>query len=144
MTKITCKSAKQDGSPCKGLGLGQFDGYCIAHGLADQTREWRVRGGKASATPATASRADKRIPERLQGVINALTEGMTAVREGTLSPAAFKAMCRGAEIMVDLDRHAAKYGWPQLLDHEMGKIRCVQTDAVGSGQSTKCSSAGVR
>ena len=29
------------------------------------------------------------------------------------------------------------YGGSQCLDHEMGKIRCVQTDAVGSGQSTK-------
>ena len=36
------------------------------------------------------------------------------------------------------------YGWPQSLDHEKGKIRCIQTDAAGSDQSTKCSSAGVR
>ena len=36
------------------------------------------------------------------------------------------------------------YGGSQCLDHETGKIRCIQTDAVGSDQSTKCSSAGVR
>ena len=37
-----------------------------------------------------------------------------------------------------------RYGGSQCLDHETGKIRCIQTDAVGSDQSTKCSSAGVR
>ncbi len=46
-----------------------------------------------------------------------------------------------------LDSHAdaiENYGGSQCLDHETGKIRCIQTDAVGSDQSTKCSSAGVR
>ena len=123
MTKTTCKSAKQDGSPCKGQGLEQFDGYCIAHGLADQTREWRVRGGKASATPATASRADKRIPERLQSIFKELTEGMTAVREGTLTPAAYTSICRRAKIMVDLYR---------LTDEEMDLIRTEETQTAAS------------
>ena len=123
MTKTTCKSAKQDGSPCKGQGLEQFDGYCIAHGLADQTREWRVRGGKASATPATASRADKRIPERLQGVINSLTEGMIQVQEGTLSPAAYSAMCKGAKELREYYR---------LADEEMEQIRAEETQAAAS------------
>ena len=36
------------------------------------------------------------------------------------------------------------YSWPQTLDHGMEKIRCIQTDAVGSNQSTKCSSPGLR
>ena len=27
-----------------------------------------------------------------------------------------------------------QYGWPQFLDHETGKIRCIQTDADGSDQ----------
>ena len=36
------------------------------------------------------------------------------------------------------------YGWPQSLDHEKGKITCIQTDTAGSDQSTKRSSAGVR
>ena len=123
MTKTTCKSAKQDGSPCKGQGLEQFDGYCIAHGPADQTRQWRVRGGKASASPATASRADKRIPERLLGVINALTEGMIQVQEGTLSPAAYSAMCKGAKELREYYR---------LADEEMEQIRAEETQAAAS------------
>ena len=36
------------------------------------------------------------------------------------------------------------YSGSQSLDHETGKIRCIQTDATGSDQRTKCSSAGVR
>ena len=123
MTKNTCKSAKQYGSPCKGQGLEQFDGYCIAHGPADQNRERRAGGGKASATPATASRADKRIPERRQGVINALTEGMIQVQEGTLSPAAYSAMCKGAKELREYHR---------LADEEMEQIRAEETQAASA------------
>ena len=123
MTKTTCKSAKQDGSPCQGQGLEQFDGYCIAHGPADKTRQWRARGGKASASPATAARADKRIPERLQGVINALTEGMIQVQEGTLSPAAYSSMCKGAKELREYYR---------LADEEMEQIRAEETQAAAS------------
>ena len=56
-----------------------------------------------------------------------------------------------------LDRHAGSaktekllrarpfsYGGSQCFDHETGKIRCIQTDAAITDQSTKCSSAGVR
>ena len=123
MTKTTCKSAKQDGSPCKGQGLEQFDGYCIAHGPADKTRERRAGGGKASATPATAARADKRIPERLQGVINALTEGMIQVQEGTLSPAAYSSMCKGAKELREYHR---------LADEEMEQIRAEESQAAAA------------
>ena len=123
MTKTTCKCAKQNGSPCKGQGLEQFDGYCIAHGPADKTRERRARGGKASATPATAARADKRIPERLQGVINALTEGMIQVQEGTLSPAAYSAMCKGAKELREYHR---------LADEEMEQIRAEESQAAAA------------
>ena len=123
MTKNTCKSAKQDGSPCQGQGLEQFDGYCIAHRPADQNRERRARGGKASATPATAARADKRIPERLQGVINALTEGMIQVQEGTLSPAAYSSMCKGAKELREYYR---------LADEEMEQIRAEETQAAAA------------
>ena len=38
----------------------------------------------------------------------------------------------------------SQYGEPRSLDHETGKIRWIQTDVIGSDQSTKCSSAGVR
>ena len=118
MNKATCKSIRKDGSPCQGHGLKQFDGYCIAHAPADKTRAWRSRGGKNSAT---AARADKRIPERLQGIINDLAEGFTAVRDGTLSPAAYTAMCRGAKAMTDVYCNA---------DKEMEQIRNEESQAA--------------
>ncbi len=33
-------------------------------------------------------------------------------------------------------KRVTHYGWPQSLDHETGKIRCIQTDAANSEQST--------
>ena len=120
MNKATCKSIRKDGSPCQGHGLKQFDGYCIAHAPADKTRAWRSRGGKNSAT---AARADKRIPERLQGIINDLAEGFTAVRDGTLSPAAYTAMCRGAKEAREFYR---------LADEEMEAIRAEETQAAAA------------
>ena len=83
MSKTFCKSFKRDGSPCQGQGLEQFDGYCIAHAPADQTRQWRSRGGTNSST---AARADKRIPERLQSVIKDLAEGFTRCGKGLSAP----------------------------------------------------------
>ena len=62
MTSTPCNSLKRDGTPCRGNGLEQLDGYCIAHAPADKAWEWRSRGGKASSA---AARADKRIPDRL-------------------------------------------------------------------------------
>ena len=118
MSKTLCKSFKLDGSPCQGQGLKQFDGYCIAHAPADKTRAWRARGGKNSST---AARLDKRIPERLQGIIKDLAEGFTAVRDGTLSPAAYTAMCRGAKAMNDVYCNA---------DEEMEQIRNEETQAA--------------
>ena len=120
MNKATCKSIRKDGSPCQGQGLEQFDGYCIAHGPTDKLREWRARGGKASST---AARADKRIPERLQGLAKTLTEGITQVQDGTLSPSAYTAICRGARVMVDLYR---------LADEEMEQIRTDETHAAAA------------
>ena len=38
--------------------------------------------------------------------------------------------CTGRTKRTDED-----YGWPQSLDHEMGKIRCVQTAVAGADQS---------
>ena len=118
MSKTLCKSIRKDGSPCQGNGLKQFDGYCIAHAPADKTRAWRARGGKNSAT---AARADKRIPERLQGFIKDLAEGFNAVREGTLSPAVYTAMCRGAKEAREFYR---------LADEEMEQIRNEETQAA--------------
>ena len=120
MSKTLCKSFKRDGSPCQGQGLEQFDGYCIAHAPADQTRARRARGGQASST---AARADKRIPERQQVVIQALTEGMLAVQEGTLSPAAYSAMCKGAKEVRE---------YYLLADQEMEAIRTEETQAAAA------------
>ena len=120
MSKTPCKSFKRDGSPCQGQGLKRFDGYCIAHGPADKVREWRSRGGKNSST---AARADKRIPERMQGIIKNLAEGFTAVREGNLSPAVYTAMCRGAREMRESYR---------LADEEMEQIRAEETQAAAA------------
>ena len=120
MAKILCKTFKRDGSPCQGQGLEQFEGYCIAHAPADQTRAWRARGGKASST---AARADKRIPERQQVVITVLTEGMTQVQEGTLSPAAYSAICKGAKEVREFYR---------LADEEMEAIRAEETQTAAA------------
>ena len=120
MPKTLCKSVKKNGTPCQGNGLPQFDGYCIAHAPADKAREWRSRGGKATAT---AARADKRIPDRLRSVIEALGQGINEVREGNLDPAAFSAMCRGAKVLADLYR---------LADEEMELIRNEETNAAAA------------
>ena len=85
MTSTPCKSLKRDGTPCRGNGLEQLDGYCIAHAPADKAWEWRSRGGKASSA---AARADKRIPDRLSYAIDKLSTGIDQVLEGELAPAA--------------------------------------------------------
>ena len=118
MPKAPCNGVKKDGTPCRGNGLPDFDGYCIAHAPADKTRAWRTRGGKNSST---AARADKRIPDRLRGAIEALEQGLLDVRAGNLDPAAYSAMCRGVKAMVDLYR---------LADEEMELIRNEETEAT--------------
>ena len=85
MSSTPCKSLKRDGTPCRGNGLEQLDGYCIAHAPADKAWEWRSRGGKASSA---AARADKRIPDRLSHTIEKLSTGIDQVLEGKLAPAA--------------------------------------------------------
>ncbi|MDE0429679.1 MAG: hypothetical protein OXH98_07875 [Caldilineaceae bacterium] len=111
MAKTPCRGVRKDGTPCRGNGLKQLDGYCIAHASPEKTRAWRVRGGQNSST---AARADKRIPERLRDAINEVRAGMTAVKEGTMSPAAYNAICRGANTLVMLHRAA---------DSEMDEVR---------------------
>ena len=49
MASTPCKGLKKDGTPCRGNGLDQLDGYCIAHAPADKALQWRSRGGKASS-----------------------------------------------------------------------------------------------
>ena len=117
MAKTPCKGTKKDGTPCRGNGLEQLDGYCIAHGAPEKTREWRVRGGQNSSS---AARADKRLPERYGDVIQALTQGIFEVKEGNMSPAAYAAICRGAGTLIDV--HAA-------ADAEMEEIRAEEKSA---------------
>ena len=85
MTSTPCKSLKKDRTPCRGNGLEQLDGYCIAHTPAGKAWQWRSRGGKASSA---AARAHKRIPDRLRRAIEKLSTGIDQVLEGKLAPAA--------------------------------------------------------
>ena len=120
MTSTPCKSLKKDGTPCRGNGLEQLDGYCIAHAPADKAWEWRSRGGKASSA---AARADKRIPDRLRDAIDKVSTGMDQVLEGKLEPAALSAISRAAKVLIELYR---------LADHEMDLIRSEETAAAAA------------
>ena len=86
-----------------GRGLEQYDGYCIAHADPHLTRAWRAKGGKNSST---AARQDKRIPEHYKVLLDELTEGLSAVRAGTMAPAAYNAMCRGISTYLNVRRRA--------------------------------------
>ena len=120
MSSTLCKSLKKDGTPCRGNGLDQLDGYCIAHAPADKAWEWRSRGGKASSA---AARADKRIPDRLRDAIDKVSRGMDQVLEGKLEPAALSAISRAAKVLIELYR---------LADHEMDLIRSEETAAAAA------------
>ena len=120
MAAPPCKGVKKDGTPCRGNGNDQLDGYCIAHGAPEKTRAWRVLGGENSST---AARADKRIPERFRPVIQAVTNGIAEVREGTLKPAAYAAICRGAKILLELYRAA---------DADMELVRVEEIEAAAA------------
>ncbi len=120
MSSTPCKSLKKDGTPCRGNGLDQLDGYCIAHAPADKAWQWRSRGGKASSA---AARADKRIPDRLRDAIDKLSTGMDQVLEGKLEPAALSAISRAAKVLIELYR---------LADHEMDLIRAEETAAAAA------------
>ena len=111
MPKTLCKSLRNDGQPCQGLAQPDLDGYCIAHAASDKVWEWRSRGGKASSA---AARADKRIPDRLRGAIEKVSQGMDDLLEGKIEPAALSAIARSARVLVDLYR---------LADEEMELIR---------------------
>ncbi|MCY3902844.1 MAG: hypothetical protein OXF76_06720 [Caldilineaceae bacterium] len=120
MAKTPCRGVRKDGTPCRGNGLKQLDGYCIGHASPEKTRAWRVRGGQNSST---AARADKRIPERLRDAINEVRAGMTAVKEGTMTPAAYNAICRGANTLVKLY---------QAADTEMDEVRAEEKNAAAA------------
>ena len=108
-----------DGSPCNGKGLEQFDGYCIAHGPADQTRQWRALGGTNSST---AARLDKRIPARLKNMMECWRTACR-VLEGTLSSADYTVILPPALRRIDLYR---------LADEEMEAIRAEETQTAAA------------
>ena len=112
MSSTPCKSLKKDGTPCRGNGLDQLDGYCIAHAPADKAWQWRSRGGKASSA---AARADKRIPDRLRHAIDKLSTGMDRVLKGKLAPAATTAAAPATSCpQPPVCRHAPKTLLPNL------------------------------
>ena len=121
MSQTKCKGIRKDGSPCQGNGLDQFDGLCIAHGPAPhQAHQWRSLGGKNCAT---AARIDKRIPERLKDMLDTLDHGMKQVMDGTLSPSAYTAVCRGVKMRLEVYRQA---------DSDMDHIRTEETHAAAA------------
>ena len=117
ITPPLCKGVRKYCSPCQAKRRRDLDGYCIAHGPADKLRAWRVNRGSISI----ATRIDRRVPERLKEIIELLTEGMTAVRQGMLSPAAYNAICNGAKEL------RAYY---KLADEEMEEIRAEEDHAA--------------
>ena len=120
MSATPCKGIKKDGAPCRGNGLDQLDGYCLAHGPTELTRGWRVRGGENSST---AARADKRLPERYRDVINTLVQGIDDVKEGSMTPAALTAIARAVDSLLDLNR---------VADAEMELIRAEENEAAAA------------
>ena len=120
MSATPCKGVKKDGAPCRGNGLEQLDGYCLAHGPTELTRGWRVRGGENSST---AARADKRLPERYRDVINTLVQGIDDVKEGSMTPAALTAIARAVDSLIDLNR---------VADAEMELIRAEENEAAAA------------
>ena len=120
MSATPCKGVKKDGTPCRGNGLEQLDGFCLAHGPTELTRGWRVRGGENSST---AARADKRLPERYRDVINTLVQGIDDVKEGSMTPAALTAIARAVDSLLDLNR---------VADAEMELIRAEENEAAAA------------
>ncbi len=115
MPKTPCKAPRKDGKPCQGNGLPEHDGYCIAHVSPAVAGEWRSRGGKASSN---AARADKRIPERLRGTIDKLSQAMDDVIAGKMEPSTLSALARAARVLLQYYR---------LADEEMDLIRAEES-----------------
>ena len=104
MAKTLCKGTRKDGSPCRGVALEQYDGYCLAHGAPpDQAHEWRAAGGKNSAT---AVRRDKRMPEHLKEPIDHIVDYMRRLAEKDPTPAGLNALSRAAKTLIELRRFA--------------------------------------
>ena len=121
MSNKPCKALRKDGSPCKGHALDQYDGYCLAHGAPpEQAHEWRARGGKNSAT---AVRIEKRMPEQFTLILDLLVDGMKQVMDGSLTPARYDAVCRGAKATLDAYSR---------IEQEMKRVRAEEIDAAAA------------
>lgn len=117
MAKKLCKGIRKDGRPCRGHGLEKYNGYCIAHGpLLYPDRARRAPGGKSSA----AARRDRETPEWIQEILDLHQEALKKAKDGSLSPEAYAAVCRGIRLKLDLYRRAGE---------EMGIIRAAKRRA---------------
>ncbi|MXY92583.1 MAG: hypothetical protein F4Y42_03950 [Caldilineaceae bacterium SB0664_bin_27] len=104
VAKMLCKGTRKDGTPCQGVALEQYDGYCLAHGAPpEQAHEWRSKGGKNSAT---AVRRDKRMPEHLKEPIDHIVDYMRRLAEKDPTPAGLNALSRAAKTLIELRRFA--------------------------------------
>ena len=104
VAKTLCKGTRKDGTPCRGVALEQYDGYCLAHGAPpEQAHEWRAAGGKNSAT---AVRRDKRMPEHLKEPIDHIVDYMRRLAEKDPTPAGLNALSRAAKTLIELRRFA--------------------------------------
>ena len=83
MSRILCKGAKEDGSPCQPNGLSQFDGCCIAHDPADKTLQQRSRGGNTAAVSAQQNK---------YGIESLIVQGLATLRQNQTQDAAEPAL----------------------------------------------------
>ncbi|MXY95192.1 MAG: hypothetical protein F4Y42_17255, partial [Caldilineaceae bacterium SB0664_bin_27] len=104
MAKMLCKGTRKDGTPCRGVALEKYGGYCLAHGAPpEKAHEWRAAGGKNSAT---AVRRDKRMPEHLKEPIDHIVDYMRRLAEKDPTPAGLNALSRAAKTLIELRRFA--------------------------------------
>ncbi len=121
MARTPCKGIKKDGTPCRGHGLPQYNGLCIAHGpTPDQTHQWRSLGGQNSST---AARLDRRTPERIKSAIDLINDAIVQVAQGEMDPARLNAMSRGAKALLDLHTFG---------DRDMETIRREETEQAAA------------
>ena len=106
VSKKLCKGIRRDGRPCRGHGLDKYNGYCSVHGpLFYPAVLGRSPGGQTSDG---AARRDKRTPDWLQEITDLHREALNRLKEGSLTPEAYAAVCRGIKLKLDIYRRAAK------------------------------------
>ena len=121
---MLCKGTRTDGTPCRGVALEQYDGYCLAHGAPpDQARQWRSMGGENSAA---AVRRDKRVPEYLKEPIHQVEDLMRRLAEKDPTPAGLNALSSAAKTLIELHR---------LANEEMEIIRAEEIRAEDAARA---------